>query len=43
MMQYDGDLHLPTHYLVAPPEIMKVSGEYLAKNGEKKQLLPGRS
>lgn len=33
MMQYDGDLHLPTHYLVPPPEIMKVSGEYLAKNG----------
>lgn len=33
MMQYDGDLKLPTHYLVPPPEIMKVSGEYLAKNG----------
>lgn len=33
MMQYDGDLHLPTHYLVSPPEILHVSGEYLAKNG----------
>jgi len=33
MMQYDGDLHLPTNYLVPPPEISKVSGEYLARNG----------
>lgn len=33
MMQYDGDLHLPTNFLVPPPEILHVSGEYLAKNG----------
>mmetsp|Transcript_35619 Transcript_35619/g.79184 ORF Transcript_35619/g.79184 Transcript_35619/m.79184 type:complete len:558 (-) Transcript_35619:762-2435(-) len=33
MMQYDGDLKLPTNYLVPPPEILHVSGEYLAKNG----------
>jgi len=33
MMQYDGDLKLPANYLVPPPEISKVSGEYLAKNG----------
>lgn len=33
MMQYDGDLHLPTNYLVPPPEISHVSGEFLAKNG----------
>lgn len=33
MMQYDGDLHLPTHYLVSPPLINNVSGEYLARNG----------
>jgi len=33
MMQYDGDLHLPTNYLVPPPEISHVSGEFLARNG----------
>jgi 2,3-bisphosphoglycerate-independent phosphoglycerate mutase len=33
MMQYDGDLLLPKTYLVAPPEIKGVSGEYLVKNG----------
>jgi 2,3-bisphosphoglycerate-independent phosphoglycerate mutase len=33
MMQYDGDLHLPANFLVAPPQINKVSGEYLARNG----------
>lgn len=33
MMQYDGDLHLPANYLVPPPAILNVSGEYLAKNG----------
>lgn len=25
MMQYDGDLKLPTNFLVPPPEIKKVS------------------
>jgi 2,3-bisphosphoglycerate-independent phosphoglycerate mutase len=33
MMQYDGDLKLPAHYLVPPPAIGKTSGEWLAKNG----------
>ena len=33
MMQYDGDLHLPTNYLVPPPLIERTSGEYFAKNG----------
>ena len=33
MMQYDGDLLLPKHYLVSPPEIKKTSGEWLARNG----------
>jgi 2,3-bisphosphoglycerate-independent phosphoglycerate mutase len=33
MMQYDGDLLLPKTYLVPPPEIKGVSGEYLAKSG----------
>uniref|UniRef100_A0A453I669 phosphoglycerate mutase (2,3-diphosphoglycerate-independent) n=1 Tax=Aegilops tauschii subsp. strangulata TaxID=200361 RepID=A0A453I669_AEGTS len=29
MLQYDGELKLPSHYLVAPPEIERTSGEYL--------------
>ncbi len=33
MLQYDGDLHIPTRYLVAPPEISDTMGEYLANTG----------
>uniref|UniRef100_A0A7C9E098 phosphoglycerate mutase (2,3-diphosphoglycerate-independent) n=1 Tax=Opuntia streptacantha TaxID=393608 RepID=A0A7C9E098_OPUST len=33
MLQYDGELKLPSHYLVAPPEIERTSGEYLVRNG----------
>ncbi|CAD6203519.1 unnamed protein product [Miscanthus lutarioriparius] len=33
MLQYDGELKLPSHYLVAPPEIERTSSEYLARNG----------
>ena len=33
MLQYDGELKLPSKYLVAPPEIERTSGEYLVKNG----------
>ncbi len=33
MMQYDGDLRLPTHFLVAPPHIDRTMGEYLASAG----------
>ncbi|MFP6641498.1 MAG: 2,3-bisphosphoglycerate-independent phosphoglycerate mutase, partial [Myxococcota bacterium] len=33
MMQYDGDLQLPTRYLVQPPAIDRTLGEYLARNG----------
>jgi 2,3-bisphosphoglycerate-independent phosphoglycerate mutase len=33
MMQYDGDLKIPTHFLVAPPAITRSVGEYLARNG----------
>lgn len=33
MMQYDGDLKLPTRFLVAPPAIDRTLGEYLANNG----------
>ena len=33
MMQYDGDLQIPKHYLVEPPDIDRTLGEYLARNG----------
>lgn len=33
MMQYDGDLRLPTHFLVPPPAIDRTLGEHLAANG----------
>ncbi|HPG25185.1 MAG TPA: 2,3-bisphosphoglycerate-independent phosphoglycerate mutase [Myxococcota bacterium] len=33
MMEYDGDLKLPSRYLVAPPAIDRTLGEYLARNG----------
>ncbi len=30
MLEYDGDLHIPSRYLVSPPEITNTMGEYLA-------------
>ncbi len=33
MMQYDGDLKLPKHFLVDPPAIADTMGEYLATSG----------
>jgi len=33
LMEYDGDLHVPKVYLVAPPTIDCTSGEYLAAMG----------
>lgn len=33
MLEYDGDLHIPSRYLVAPPEITGTMGEYLAETG----------
>ncbi|MBK9034345.1 MAG: 2,3-bisphosphoglycerate-independent phosphoglycerate mutase [Myxococcales bacterium] len=33
MMEYDGDLHLPRHYLVAPPTIERTMGQLLAATG----------
>jgi 2,3-bisphosphoglycerate-independent phosphoglycerate mutase len=33
MMEYDGDLHIPSHYLVAPPEINRTVCEYLCSAG----------
>ncbi len=32
MMQYDGDLQLPSRFLVPPPAIDRTMGEFLAKN-----------
>ncbi len=33
MLEYDGDLHIPKHYLVNPPEITNTMGEYMADTG----------
>lgn len=33
MLEYDGDLHIPSHYLVNPPEITNTMGEYLCDTG----------
>ena len=33
MMEYDGDLHVPKRYLVAPPVIQRTLGDYLAALG----------
>ncbi len=33
MMEYDGDLKRPAHYLVTPPAIDRTLGEYLARAG----------
>ncbi|CAM6087611.1 unnamed protein product [Calypogeia fissa] len=33
MLQYDGELKLPSHFLVSPPDIDRTSGEYLVHNG----------
>ena len=33
MLEYDGDLHIPSKYLVSPPEITNTMGEYLTATG----------
>ena len=33
MLEYDGDLHIPKKFLVAPPEITNTMSEYLANTG----------
>ena len=35
MLEYDGDLHVPSRYLVSPPCITNTMGEYLAGTGVK--------
>lgn len=39
MLEYDGDLHIPSHYLVAPPEITNTMSEYLVRTGIKQFAL----
>src|SRR5690606_9976687 len=33
MMEYDGDAHVPSRYLVEPPAIERTMGEVLVANG----------
>ena len=33
MLEYDGDLHIPSRYLVSPPEITNTMTEYLVDTG----------
>ncbi len=33
MLEYDGDAHIPSRYLVSPPEITATSGEYFCTAG----------
>ena len=35
MLEYDGDTHVPSRYLVAPPEISNTMGEFLVAHGER--------
>lgn len=35
IMEYDGDLHIPSNYLVEPPCIERTLGEYLCESGVK--------
>lgn len=39
MMEYDGDLHIPKHYLVEPPHINRTMGELLCKKGFKQMAI----
>ena len=39
MLEYDGDLHIPSKFLVNPPEITETLGEYLANTGVKQYAI----
>lgn len=39
MMQYDGDAGIPSRFLVSPPTIDRTVGEYVVKNGLKRQSI----
>ena len=33
ILEYDADMHIPSRYLVSPPEIVNTMGEYLVNTG----------
>lgn len=39
MLEYDGDLHIPSNYLVSPPFIKNTLGENLSKEGIKQYAI----
>ncbi|MCH5182626.1 MAG: 2,3-bisphosphoglycerate-independent phosphoglycerate mutase [Oscillospiraceae bacterium] len=39
MVEYDGDAHIPSRYLVSPPEITGTMGEFLVQHGVKQLAL----
>lgn len=39
MMEYDGDLKIPKHFLVSPPEITRTMSEYLCASGVKQYAI----
>ena len=39
MLEYDGDLHIPSRYLVNPPEITNTMTEYLVSAGVKERAI----
>ncbi len=39
MLEYDGDAHVPSRYLVSPPEITNTMGEFLVKAGKRQFAL----
>lgn len=39
MLEYDGDLHIPAHYLVAPPQIHNTLTEELIRHGMKEYAI----
>ncbi len=39
MLEYDGDLHIPSKFLVNPPEITETMGEYLANTSVKQYAI----
>ncbi len=39
MLEYDGDAHIPSRYLVSPPEITGTMGEFLVKHGVRQLAL----
>ncbi len=39
MLEYDGDAHIPSRYLVSPPEITGTMGEFLVNHGVRQLAL----